>query len=113
MNSLEDFKKIMRYNHYKEDPYSKGNAAWTIASRYDLRKEAPLCYGAFDTKLSSVKEIKQSPKKTIYLYSGATKQVEPLFSFNSDACINVTHIGIPDTPNNDWVTFNNKYNFDE
>ena len=113
INDIESFKTFMQYNDYLNDPFSGGSPGESIASRYDLRKEAPLCYGAFDTKLSSVKEIKQSPKKTIYLYSGATKQVEPLFNFNSDACINVTHLGIPDTPNNTWVTFNNKYNFDE
>ena len=110
---IDTFKQFMQYNNYSTDPFSEGNPGESIASRYDLRKERPTCYGAFDTKLSSVKEIKKSPQKTIYLYSGATKQVEPLFSFNSNACINVTHLGIPDVPNNDWITFNNKYNFDE
>ena len=60
INSLEDFKKIMRYNHYEEDECSQKNAAWTIASRYDLNINGvgrPLCYGAIDVKFISVKEI--------------------------------------------------------
>ena len=50
---------MMRYNHYKEDTFSQKNAAWTIASRYDLNTEGVgknLCYGAIDVKFISVKE---------------------------------------------------------
>ena len=110
---IETMQRFMQYNDYKNDPFSKGEPGESIASRYDLREKRPICYGTFDTKLSSVKEIKEKGKKTIYLYSGATKQVEPLMNFNSNACVNVTHEGIPDEPNFDWITFNNKFNFDE
>ena len=113
INDIKSFQKFMQYNDYKNDPFSNGNPGESIASRYDLRQNRSICYGAFDTKLSSVKEIKESSKKTIYLYSGATRQVEPPFNFNSGACVNVSHLGIPDEPNNDWITFNNKYNFEE
>ena len=57
--------------------------------------------------------MKKSPTKTIYLYSGATKQVKPYLNFSSEACKNVSHYGIPDIPNNEWTTFNNKFNFEE
>ena len=113
INDIESMKEFMQYNDYLNDPFSNGNPGESIASRYDLRENRPICYGAFDTKLGSVREIKESGTKTIHLYSGATKQVEPLLNFNSKACENVTHIGIPDIPNYRWVTFNNKFNFDE
>ena len=113
INDIETMKDFMQYNDFRNDPFSHGEPGESIASRYDLREKNPICYGAFDTKLSSVREVKESEKKTIYLYSGATRKVEPPMTFNSDACVNVTHIGIPDTPNNPWITFNNKFNFDE
>ena len=53
VNSLEDFKKIMRYNNYEEDECSKQNAASTIAARYDLNTKGigkAYCYGAIDVK---------------------------------------------------------------
>ena len=112
INDIESMKNFMQYNDYINDPFSNGNPGESIASRYDLREARKICYGAFDTKLGSVREIKASEKKTIHLYSGATKQVTPL-NFNTEACVNVSHVGIPDEPNNPWVTFNNKFNFDE
>lgn len=113
INDIESMKDFMQYNDYLNDPFSHGQPGESIASRYDLREKNPICYGAFDTKLSSVKEVKEKGKKTIYLYSGATRKVQPYMNFNSKSCENVSHIGIPDEPNNPWITFNNKFNFDE
>ena len=110
---IETMKYFMQYNDYKNDPFSNGDPTESIAARGDVRETNPSCYGAFDTKLGSVKELKENKTKNIYLYSGATKQVKPILNFNSEACKNVKHIGIPDEPNNDWVTFNNKFNFEE
>jgi hypothetical protein len=113
IHDIESMKYFMHYNDYKNDPFSEGEPGESIAARYDLREKNARCYGAYDTKLSSVQEIKKSEKKSIYLYCGATRQVEPPFNFNCDACKNVKHEGIPDEPNFDWVVFNNKFNFDE
>ena len=113
IHDIESMKFFMHYNDYLNDPFSEGEPGESIASRYDLREKNARCYGAYDTKLSSVQEIKKSEKKPIYLYCGATKQVEPFFNFNCDACKNVKHEGIPDEPTFDWIIFNNKFNFDE
>ena len=113
ITDIESMKKFMQYNDYLNDPFSNGIPTESIAARGDLKKEKPTCYGAFDTKLGSVKELKENSKKIIYLYSGATMSVEPLLDFNSEACKNVKHEGIPDKPRNPWITFNNKFNFDE
>ena len=88
VNSLEDFKKIMRYNHYKEDEFSKKNAAWTIASRYDLNVNGvgrPLCYGAIDVKFVSVKEILEE-KNIVHIISGPTNDNQPTFSWKNTSC---------------------------
>jgi hypothetical protein len=113
IHDIESMKYFMHYNDYKNDPFSEGEPGESIAARYDLREKNARCYGAYDTKLSSVQEIKKSDKKPIYLYCGATRKVEPFFNFNCDACKNVKHEGIPDEPNFNWTIFNNKLNFDE
>ena len=113
IHDIESMKYFMHYNDYKNDPFSEGEPGESIAARYDLREKNARCYGAYDTKLSSVQEIKKSEKKSIYLYCGATRRVKPFFNFNCDACKNVKHEGIPDEPEFDWIIFNNKFNFDE
>ena len=63
--------------------------------------------------MGSVKELKENSIKNVYLYSGATRQVSPYLNFDSEGCKNVVHEGIPTEPNNPWVNFNNKFNFEE
>ena len=113
ITDIDSMKKFMQYNDYMHDPFSHGEPSETIASRADLSEKNKRCYGAFDTKLGSVKELKENSKKSIYLYSGATMAVEPYLDFNSEACKNIVHEGIPDQPRNPWIIFNNRFNFDE
>ena len=114
IHDIETMKNFMQYNDYLNDPFSDGEPGESIAARYDLRKgNESICYGAYDVKLSSVQEMKQSENKTIYLFAGPTRQVDPPMNFNSDACQGVKHEGIPDEPNNDWIIYINRFNFDE
>ena len=112
ISDIETMKKFMQYNNYQNDPYTKGQPTESIAARGDLRQKS-ICFGAFDTKISSVQELKGKDTKTIYLYSGATSDNVPQFSFKSPCCEKYSHIGIPDEPKNPWITFNNKFNFNE
>lgn len=110
--NVDEMKYFMRYNDYQNDPFSLGEPTNSIAARGDLRKK-PICFGAFDTKLGSVKELKEGDKKIVHLYSGSTKQKKPEFDFTKGGCEGVKHDGIPDVPNYDWITFTNKFDFDE
>jgi hypothetical protein len=112
VTDIESMKNFMQYNDYKNDPFSGLEPTESIAARGDLRTK-PICFGAFDTKLGSVKELKENSIKNVYLYSGATRQVSPYLNFDSEGCKNVVHEGIPTEPNNPWVNFNNKFNFEE
>ena len=112
VTDIESMKNFMQYNDFRNDPFSNLEPTESVAARGDLRKE-PICFGAFDTKLGSVKELKENSIKNVYLYSGATKQVSPTLNFDSDGCIGVKHEGIPTEPNNPWINFNNKFNFEE
>ncbi|KAK8878118.1 hypothetical protein M9Y10_004882 [Tritrichomonas musculus] len=55
IKTFEDFQKFMRYNNYARDPYSQGDPAQQILSRYDLREDstpygARNNFGGLDTK---------------------------------------------------------------
>ena len=56
VTDIESMKNFMQYNDYKNDPFSGLEPTESIAARGDLRTK-PICFGAFDTKLGSVKEL--------------------------------------------------------
>ena len=49
---MTSFKRIMRYNDWKNDPYSEKNPDNAIAARGDLRQSRPTAGGALDCKVS-------------------------------------------------------------
>ena len=112
VNSLEDFKKMLRYNNYQEDECSQKNAAWTIASRYDLNINGvgrPLCYGAIDVKFISAKEIMEG-KNIVHIISGPTNDKQPTFSWTNTTChvsnpIRWYHEDVVDTWNFPWIDY--------
>ena len=112
VNSLEDFKTIMRYNNYEEDECSQKNAAWTIAARYDLNTKGvgrALCYGAVDVKFISVKELMEG-KNIVHIISGPTNDKQPTFSWKNTTChVNNTyrwyHEDVVDTWDFPWIDY--------
>ena len=112
VNSLDDFKKIMRYNHYKNDSSSKMNAAWTIASRYDLNTKGvgkEYCYGAIDVKFISVKELMEG-KNIIHIISGPTNDDLPTFSWKNTTCYSSNperwfHENVAETWDFPWIDY--------
>ena len=112
INSTDDFKKMMRYNKYEEDPSSQMNAAWTIASRYDLNTKGigkNLCYGAIDVKFISVKELLEG-KNIIHIISGPTNDDMPTFSWKNTTCYQSTpdrwfHEDVIETWDFPWIDY--------
>ena len=112
VNSLEEYKKMMRYNHYYEDESSKNNAAWTIASRYDLNTNGVgknYCYGAIDVKFVSVKELMEG-KNIIHIISGPTNDNLPTFSWDNTTCFENNpdrwyHEDVLNTWNFPWINY--------
>ena len=112
VKNLQDFKKMLRYNHYKEDECSHNNAAWTIASRYDLNVEGvgkSYCYGAIDVKFISAKELLEG-KNIVHIISGPTNENQPTFSWKNTTChlSNPTrwyHEDVLDTWNFPWIDY--------
>ncbi|XP_063078392.1 phospholipase B-like 1 [Engraulis encrasicolus] len=100
VNDLDSLKYIMRYNDYKNDPYSQGNPCKTICCRNDLKEEKPSPGGCYDTKVT---DFGRARKFIAEALNGPTTQGGlPPFSwerFNSTA-----HQGLPHVYNFTFVT---------
>ncbi|CAO2607008.1 Phospholipase B-like 1 [Lemmus lemmus] len=93
-------KYIMRYNNYKEEPYSKGDPCNTICCREDLNDASPSPGGCYDTKVA---DIFLAYQYAAYAISGPTVQGGlPAFKWNR---FNKTlHVGMPEVYDFDFVT---------
>lgn len=92
VKDLDSLKHIMRYNDYKNDPYSKGDPCKSICCRNDLREKDPSPGGCYDTKVTDFHMAQEFRAEAV---NGPTTQGDlPPFSwedFNSTA-----HQGLPD-----------------
>ncbi|KAL0612466.1 Phospholipase B-like 1 [Plecturocebus cupreus] len=100
VTDMTSMKYIMRYNNYKNDPYSKGDPCNTICCREDLNSRNPNPGGCYDTKVS---DIYLASQYTSYAISGPTVQGGlPVFRWNR---FNKTlHQGLPEVYNFDFIT---------
>ncbi|KYQ94010.1 phospholipase B-like protein [Tieghemostelium lacteum] len=106
VESLSDMQAIMLSNMYLTDPYSDGFPGSAIASRYDLydRADNPPFFvkipsGAIDSKVTS---SQLASTQLSMAYSGPTVTPDcPPFSF--DDWEDISHLGLPQTFNFDWV----------
>ena len=110
INSNEDFKHIIRYNDYENDPLSDNDPSEAIACRYDLNPENDsYCFGANDAKFISVKELMEG-KNIIYIIAGPTNDQQPTFSWKNATCYigyedDYYHEGVVDTWNFSWIDY--------
>uniref|UniRef100_A0A8B9W4H4 Phospholipase B-like n=1 Tax=Bos mutus grunniens TaxID=30521 RepID=A0A8B9W4H4_BOSMU len=100
VTDMESMKYIMRYNNYKQDPYSKGDPCNTICCREDLNSHSPSPGGCYDTKVA---DIYLASKYKAYAISGPTVQGGlPVFHWSR---FNKTlHEGMPEAYNFDFIT---------
>lgn len=99
--SLSDVQGLMQRND-AADPLSKGDPAYAIASRYDLRVSPQVAhaFGAVDAKITSFSLAAQFGGSVI---SGPSHQNRPPFSWDDPRWVNISHVGQPATWNFDWV----------
>ncbi|KAL3967401.1 Rho GTPase-activating protein 20 [Sarotherodon galilaeus] len=100
VSDLSSLKRMMRYNNYKKDPYSKGHPCKTICCRNDLRPRRPRPGGCYDTKVTDYQMALQLVAEAI---NGPTTQggLRP-FSWQS---FNFTiHQGLPHTYSFPFIT---------
>ncbi len=113
INTLDDFKSLIRNNTYKTDTASLNYPGYAISSRYDLAegpKGVNLCSGAYDAKVISVKEIKNIFNKKMHVVAspsfGGKDNIEPFNWSTSKTCKANSHRGMNDLFDFDWFDFN-------
>lgn len=85
VNSLEAYKKLLRYNKFQTDPLSKGKPNLSIACRGDFSSN-PECSGATDAKVASIHDVKGKTDKKISMISGPTADNQEPFDATKATC---------------------------
>lgn len=100
VNSLDDLKRIMRYNNWREDPLSNQHASHAVASRYDLEVESQLFAldGAIDAKVTSWSKLRHrhgQQQLACEAVSGPTSDQNPVFEWSDELAALSPHFGQP------------------
>uniref|UniRef100_A0AAZ1XX45 Phospholipase B-like n=1 Tax=Oreochromis aureus TaxID=47969 RepID=A0AAZ1XX45_OREAU len=90
VKDLESLKRIMRFNDYKKDPYSKGDPCKSICCRNDLRERASPG-GCYDTKVTDFHLAGDFRAEAV---NGPTTQ-DGLPPFSWDKFSSISHQGLP------------------
>jgi len=96
---FNDFKALLRYNDYQNDPLSLGDPGNAPASRFDLEKKQPMPLGGYDTKATSVSLFFDSTSHAIY---GPTTQQQAPFNWNDNLWGNWVHEGMAGVFDFNW-----------
>ncbi|XP_019726491.1 phospholipase B-like 1 [Hippocampus comes] len=100
VKDLDSLKHIMRFNDYKNDPYSEGNPCKSICCRKDLKTEEPSPGGCYDTKVTDFQMAAEFRAEAV---NGPTTQ-GGLPPFTWDDFSDFGHRGLPQYYNFTFVT---------
>eukprot|EP00792_Barthelona_sp_PAP020_P006934 TRINITY_DN3088_c1_g1_i1.p1 TRINITY_DN3088_c1_g1~~TRINITY_DN3088_c1_g1_i1.p1 ORF type:complete len:551 (+),score=134.84 TRINITY_DN3088_c1_g1_i1:125-1777(+) len=98
--TLDYFMIVMRYNKYQTDPYSIGDPANALCSRYDLRTKHASAFGCLDAKITSNKLIEEGDG---IIQCGPTHDDQKPFSWSDSKFYKEKHDGMPNTYDFGWV----------
>mmetsp|Transcript_5131 Transcript_5131/g.7214 ORF Transcript_5131/g.7214 Transcript_5131/m.7214 type:complete len:571 (-) Transcript_5131:49-1761(-) len=93
VKDFESYKAILRYNDFKNDPYSGGSPFGAICSRGDLSSSRPSAGGCYDTKATSASMFVKEGKASVINGPSVSGGVLPPFSW--DAFPDTPHEGMP------------------
>ena len=108
LEDFESFKAFMRYNNWKRDIYSNGDASQQIMSRYDQRRKgdpygAAKMFGGLDSKCMRLTEAVTSLE--FHAIASPSFDNNPVWNFSGSAWPDVRHDGLPDVWNFSWIRF--------
>lgn len=99
VSDLNSLKHIMRYNDYKNDPYSQGDPCKSICCRNDLQEHQASPDGCYDTKVT---DLHMAQKFVAEALNGPTTDGGlPVFSW--EAFNSTSHQGLPPKYNFSFV----------
>ena len=108
VTNFEEFKKLMRYNNWKNDEFGHKDAGQQILARYDLR--TPDCkygkaaaFGGLDTKAAKATEILSSLK--FEAIASPENINNPSWEFGLPPFENLKYDGLPKIWNFNWINF--------
>lgn len=113
IRDFDDFKNFMRYNEYYRDPYSQGDPAQQIASRYDLRPETTPYgirnnFGDLDSKVLRLTEAKTLMRMHAIAsppYDKKENSKKPVWEFGVAPFDNIHYYGLPKRWEFSWEDF--------
>lgn len=109
ITTFDEFIKLMTYNNWKRDPYSKSDPAQAIMSRYDLRRSgepygAGKAFGGLDSKCCRVTEF--STKMLFHaIASPAKTENNTPWEFGKPPYEDIRYEGLPALWDFNWTTF--------
>ncbi|KNC85117.1 hypothetical protein SARC_02672 [Sphaeroforma arctica JP610] len=106
VNSMDDAKRLIRYNHWQDDPLSLKDARNSIASRYDLSPKNPSAFGAVDGKITNWVQMR---KLKVTAVCGPTSNDQPVFQWSKSKYNSTAHAGVPDRFDFPWVNMTMKF----
>jgi hypothetical protein len=106
----DKFKKLIRYNDYKNDAMSLKDPSNTISSRIDFDYS---CMGAYDAKMSSVSKVKGKNKR-ISVIAGPTNEQQPNFKWDrSFVCKKDPRFGLSAEYKFEWFEYVSEFQIDD
>jgi len=106
VTDMDSMKHIMRYNDYKNDPYSEGDACNQVCCRGDLSDKSPKPDGCYDTKVS---DYHMALQRSAWVINGPSRG-DSLSPFSWSQFKNTSHIGLPELYNFDFVLMKPAFN---
>jgi len=103
VTNLESFKRLLRYNDWKNDPLSLNEPRNAISSRYDLRPTNPTAFGSIDGKVSSYL-LAMGKDLMVEAQSSPTHDKQPVFDYATTLAPEIPHWGEPSRWDFGWYS---------
>lgn len=107
VRNIEDFKRVMRFNRYKDDEFGHGDPGQMITARYDLRENCAYgqaaAFGGLDSKVASAVEALNN--LSFRAIGSPEHEYNAPWAFGEGQFADVKYDGLPRVWDFDWINF--------
>ncbi|EAY00683.1 Laminin A family protein [Trichomonas vaginalis G3] len=108
VNNTDDFKKLIRYNHYLTDEYGHKDPGQQPLSRYDLRDDTCIygkaaAFGGLDTKVTTSDMMMKN--LSIFAIGSPEHDTNAPWSFGEGKFKDIKYDGLPKVWNFSWINY--------